>query len=103
MQGDTYELQEWTCDACGKTETVTVHKYLNRARSTGPADATGMPKKWGHVHLSYDEFRGGRFDVCPDCLPEAQRRTEELMAFVGAAIVYPPELAKYKPPVGVQP
>lgn len=99
MQGDTYESQEWTCDACGKKETVTVHKYLNRARSVSDVDGDGMPKRWGQLRLSYDEYRGGRYDLCPDCLPEAQRRAEELMAFVGAAIVYPPELEQYKPPM----
>lgn len=94
MQGDTYQLQEWTCDACGKRETVTVHMYLNRARSTGPADVTGMPNKWGTVRLSYDEIRGGRYDVCPACLPEAKRRADDLAKWLGAAIVYPPALVQ---------
>lgn len=101
MQGDVYESQEWTCDACGKRETVTVHKYLNRARSVVDTDDAGMPRQWGRMHLSYDEYRGGTYDLCPECLPEAKRRAEGLLAFVGAAIVYPAELKHYKPPMEV--
>lgn len=84
--GEGRRYQEWTCDHCGFQDLVSFyHENYHE-----------FPKDWEAVSVGYAESRGGRYVLCDHCARDVRPRLDELLDWLGAAIVYPLELGVSK-------